>query len=61
MFLAKPGGVNRVRQTSSHFMIACAARNDGLDIIARNLRSAVVSPAVAKRFISNKVQRWLPL
>jgi len=44
IFLAKPGGEKRVRQPSSQAMIAWAARNPGLEIIARDLRSAVGAP-----------------
>jgi len=44
IFLSKAGGEKRVRQPSSQAMVAWAARNHGLEIIVRDLRSPAVAP-----------------
>lgn len=44
ILLAKPGGVRRARQPSSQAMIAWAARNHNLEIIARDLQPIAAVP-----------------
>jgi hypothetical protein len=44
IFLAKPGGEKRLRQPSSQAIVAWAARNHRLQIVAIDFRSAAVEP-----------------